>query len=59
MIAQLLEIAGAAVHRDGYTYPSTIVDGEAVPEAYIHDERVLPHLLRGDLSRMLLWALPA
>ena len=59
LTVQLHEVEGAVVQRDGYTYPSTMVDGEAVPEAYIHDERVLPHLLRGDLSRMFPRALPA
>ena len=45
--------------RDGYTYPSVRFEEEAVPEAYLHDERVLPHLLRGDLSEMFPRALPA
>ena len=54
LAVQLHEITGATVHPDGYAYPSTVVDGEAVPEAYLHDERVLPHLLKGDLSKMFL-----
>ena len=40
------------MHRYGYAYPSTVVDGEAVPEAYLHDERVLPHLLKGHLQNV-------
>ena len=56
---QLHEVEGATMKRDGHTYPSAMFDGEAVPEAYLHDERVLPHLLRGDLSEMFPRALPA
>ena len=56
---QLHEVEGATMQRDGHTYPRAVFDGEDVPEAYLHDERVLPHLLRGDLSRMFPRALPA
>ena len=56
---QLHEIAGATVLRDGYVYPSTVEDGEVIPEAYLHDERVLPHRLKGDLAKMFPPALPA
>ena len=56
---QVHEVEGPTMKRDGYTYPSVRFEEEAVPEAYLHDERVLPHLLRGDLSEMFPRALPA
>ena len=53
------EIAGATELRDGYVYPSTVEDKEVIPEAYLHDERVLLHRLKGDLAKMFPRALPA
>lgn len=35
--------AGPTVERDGYYYPTTSFEGEVVPEAFLHDDRLLPH----------------
>ena len=59
LAVQLHEVTGATMHRDGYAYPSAMVNGEAVPEAYLHDERALSQLLKVDICRMFPRALPA
>ena len=35
--------AGPTVEWDGYYYPATSYEGEVVPEAFLHDDRLLPH----------------
>ena len=35
--------AGPTVEQDGYYYPTTTYEGEVVLEAYLHDDRLLPH----------------
>ena len=45
--------------RDGYTYPSVVEEGELIPEAYLHDERMLPHRLSGDIAKIFPRAVPA
>ena len=48
--------------QDGYAYNFTTLDeadGQRVPEAYLHDETVLPHQIRGDLAAVFPRALAA
>ena len=48
--------------KEGWVYPAIeLADrgGQKVPEAYLHDERVLRHRLKGDLAKMFPRALPA
>ena len=53
------EIAGAKVTQDGYTYPGVVEDGELLPLAYVHDERLLPHMVGEKVAHMFPRALPA
>ena len=52
------EVSGKKALRDGYTYPGVVEDGELIPDAYLHDEGVLPHMLGGDVARMFPRASP-
>ena len=52
-------VQGDTVEQDGYRYPAVEVDGVAVAEAYLHDERYLPHLIQGDLNELFPRALAA
>ena len=45
-------IVGEAFEQDGYRYPVATWEGEKVPEAFLHDERVLPHQIVGGLERL-------
>ena len=36
--------------QDGYAYNFTVVDDVKVPEAWLHDVRVLPHCVEGKLE---------
>ena len=39
--------------QDGWEYPAVVLEefgGQKVPEAYLHDERVLPHQILGNLE---------
>ena len=38
------------ITQDGYAYNFTVVDEVKVPEAWLHDVRVLPHCVRGSLE---------
>ena len=38
------------VTQEGFAYNFEVVDGVKVPEAWLHDERVLPHCVRGSLE---------
>ena len=38
--------------RDNYYYPSIIFEGEALPEAYLHDPSVLPPQVPGGFERL-------
>ncbi len=49
-VDMVYEVAGDSVKKDGRTYPVVIFEGERHAEAYLHDERVLPHLIPGDIS---------
>ena len=45
------------VEQDGYKYPAAIIEAtdggsERVPDAYLHDVRVLPHEVQGDLNEV-------
>ena len=44
------EVDGPQLVVDGHVYPATEWEGTLVPEAYLHDGRVLPHLVNGDLA---------
>ena len=46
------EVKGDTIEQDGFVYPAAVVDGERVPEAYLHDERQLPHLVEGNLAEL-------
>ena len=37
------------MEQEGFFYQVGDYEGEAVPEAYLHDARQLPHLIGGDL----------
>ena len=48
--------------QDGYAYTYTVLEdsnGQRVPEAYLHDESVLPHRIRGDIAAVFPRALAA
>ena len=51
--------AGPTVEQDGFVYPAGDYEGEAVPEAYLHDSSQLPHLIGGDLRLLFPSAVPA
>ena len=41
------------VCQDGWAYPAVVLEefgGQKVPEAHLHDERVLPHQVLGNLE---------
>ena len=48
----LQALTGKSVQRDGYDYPAVLYDGEWVPEAYLHDARVLPHQVAGGFEQL-------
>ena len=52
------ELSGRKALRDGYTYPGVMKDGELLPDAYLHDEGSLPHMLGGDVARLFPRAIP-
>ena len=41
-------------NRDGYKYPSVRIEdeGHPLPDAFLHDEAVLPHMIPGNLLMM-------
>ena len=41
--------AGPTMEQEGFYYQVGDYEGEAVPEAYLHDASQLPHLIGGDL----------
>ena len=43
---------GRNAEQDGHTYPAAEYEGEWLLEAYLHDERWLPHQLVGDLAAL-------
>ena len=45
-------VEGRSAEQDGHTYPAAEYEGEWLPEAYLHDERWLPHQLVGDLAAL-------
>ena len=48
--------------QDGYAYTYTVLEdsgGQRVPEAYLHDESVLPHRIRGDIAAVFPRAMAA
>ena len=47
-------VTGPVVEHGGWSYPGIKVEGfdELLPEAYLHDERRLPHLHGGDLHAL-------
>ena len=51
--------AGPLLEQDGFLYPLGDYEGEAVPEAYLHDASQLPHLIGGDLRLLFPSAVPA
>ena len=51
--------AGPLLEQDGFSYPAGDYEGEAVPEAYLHDASQLPHLIGGDLRLLFPRAAPA
>ena len=53
VLAAEVDQAGDFVVQDGYAYYATITeDGERVPEAWVHDERLLPHQVCGNLAAL-------
>ena len=40
---------GPTIEVDGYTYPTVKVEGLLVAEAYLHNDAILPHQVRGNL----------
>ena len=44
------EVEGPRLVVDDHAYPATEWEGTLVPEAYLHDSRCLPHLVKGDLA---------
>ena len=52
-------VVGKTVVQEGYVYPAVEVDGVYVAEAYLHDERSLPHLIAGDINELFPKALAA
>ena len=49
---QVYPIVGERIERHGHLYPAVEWEGELVPEAYLHDDRVLPHQVQGDLDKL-------
>ena len=49
---QVYPIVGERIERHGHLYPAVEWEGELVPEAYLHDNRVLPHQVQGDLYKL-------
>ena len=41
-----------AIELDGHRYPVVEFEGERYAEAYLHDAKVLPHLVKGDLAML-------
>ena len=50
---------GPTLEQEGFVYPAGDYEGEAVPEAYLHDSSQLPHLIGGDLRLLFPRAVPA
>ena len=53
-----------SVERDGHTYPAVEWEAdegvfELVPEAHLHDERILPHMVQGDYEALFPRAIAA
>ena len=55
VLAVEVEESADTVCQDGWAYPAVELEesgGQKVPEARLHDDRVLPHQIRGDLEAM-------
>ena len=55
VLAVEVEESADTVCQDGWAYPAVELEesgGQKVPEARLHDERILPHQIRGDLEAM-------
>ena len=52
MAEAVYTVEGRSAEQDGHKYPAAEYEGEWLPDAYIHDERWLPHQLQGDLSML-------
>ena len=50
MAEAVYAMEGRSAEQDGHKYPAAEYEGEWLPDAYIHDDRCLPHQLQGDLS---------
>ncbi len=50
----MYQVENDIILYNGYEYPSAVVaeTGEVVPEAYLHDARVMPHMVPGDLDAL-------
>ncbi len=53
------ELNGEVVEQDGHRYPGVLFEGELMPEAYLHDSSILPHLVPGDFRKLFPRAVPA
>jgi len=53
----LYSVTGDKIVQDGYEYPAVMIDVgngclEKVAEAYLHDDRRLPHEINGDINML-------
>ena len=51
-------LCGTEYPAGRYSYPAVLFEGEWVPEAYLHDTRVLPHQVQGGLEQLFPRAIP-
>ena len=48
------QVEGGIILYNGHEYPTAVVaeTGEVVPEAYLHDDRQMPHMMPGNLDAL-------
>ena len=58
MADMLHPVEGDVFEQDGHRYPAAWFEGEMLPEAYLHDATILPHLIAGDITKLFPRAVP-
>ncbi len=51
-VDMLYSVDGMRVEHEGYVYPGVDFEGEPVADGYLHDERMLPHQIPGDIAAL-------
>ena len=51
-VDMLYSVDGMRIEHGGYVYPGVDFEGEPVADGFLHDERMLPHQIPGDIAAL-------